>query len=211
IKGETKPFKMRSCISVFIALFVSNCFLLEVSSQWPSRKSFAFKKFKKFSWDNCGKPDAPIFVKTLHVYPNPIPSPGYVLAPASATTSIDLLSPLPVNLTLEREVDGAWVKIPCVDDLGSCYYPDACDWLVEFFMAITGLCPPGVPIRPCSCPLKAGDYVWPSTGTYIPNFSLSDRLTHFRLQIILGNSEKELGCLKVNFSVASVLHQHNEM
>ncbi|XP_039536319.1 ganglioside GM2 activator [Pimephales promelas] len=199
---------MKSCISVFIALFVFNCFVLDVSS----RKRFTFKKFKKFSWDNCGKPDAPITVKTLHVYPNPIPSPGYILAPALVTTSIDLLSPLPVNLTLEREVDGAWVKIPCVDDLGSCYYPDACNQLVQLFMTMTGLCPPGVHISPCICPLKAGDYVWPSTGTYIPDFSLSDRLTHFRFQIILGNSEKELGCLKVNFSVISILHyQHNEM
>jgi len=60
-----------------------------------------------------------------------------------------------VNLTLEREVDGAWVKIPCVDDLGSCYYPDACNQLVQLFMTMTGLCPPGVHISPCICPLKA--------------------------------------------------------
>jgi len=57
-------------------------------------------QFKKFSWDNCGKPDAPITVKTLHVYPNPIPSPGYILAPALVTTSIDLLSPLPVSCNI---------------------------------------------------------------------------------------------------------------
>ncbi|XP_051716079.1 ganglioside GM2 activator [Ctenopharyngodon idella] len=196
----------KSCISVFIVLFSANCFLLEVSSQ--------FRKFKGFSWESCGKPDDPIHVKTLHVYPNPIPSPGYVLAPASATTLIDLLSPLPVNVTLEKEVAGAWVKIPCVYDQGSCYYPDACDRLVQVFMTYTGFCPDslGPSSLSCGCPLKAGDYIWPTSGIYIPNFSLPDKLTNFRLQIILGNSEKELGCLKVNFSVASgLLNQHNEM
>ncbi|KAK9962974.1 hypothetical protein ABG768_006206 [Culter alburnus] len=196
----------KSCISLFIVLFSANCFLLEVSSH--------FQKFKGFSWESCGKPDDPIHVKTLHVYPNPIPSPGYVLAPASATTLIDLLSPLPVNVTLEKEVAGAWVKIPCVDDRGSCYYPDACDRLVQVFMTLTGLCPYSLSPSSlsCRCPLKAGDYVWPTSGIYIPNFSLPDKLTNFRLQVILGNSNKELGCLKVSFSLASgLLNQHNEM
>lgn len=151
-----------------------------------------------------------------------------------------------VNLTLEREVAGVWIKVPCVDDLGSCYYPDACVRLAQLFMMIPELCPE--PKRsssvPCGCPFRAvsvssftehphqmfvyffisgflcltficffqGDYYWPSSGIYIPNFSLSNRLTNFRLQIILGNAEKELGCLKVSFSIASVLYnQHNEM
>lgn len=51
------------------------------------------------------------------------------------------------NLTLEREVAGAWVKIPCVDDLGSCYYPDACERLVQLFRGLTGLS--------IDCPFKA--------------------------------------------------------
>ncbi|XP_018942463.1 ganglioside GM2 activator isoform X1 [Cyprinus carpio] len=167
-----------------------------------------------FSWENCGKPDDPTDVKNLHVYPNPIPSPGYVIAAASATTSVHLCSPFPVNLTLEREVAGVWLKVPCVDDLGSCYYPDACVRLAQLFMLIPELCPE--PKRsssvPCGCPFRAGDYYWPSSGIYIPNFSLPNRLTNFRLQIILGNAEKELGCLKVSFSIASVLYnQHTEM
>uniref|UniRef100_A0A8C2HJ67 MD-2-related lipid-recognition domain-containing protein n=1 Tax=Cyprinus carpio TaxID=7962 RepID=A0A8C2HJ67_CYPCA len=205
---------MKSCISVSIALFAASSVLFDVSSEWHSRRSFAFTKFRGFSWENCGKPDDPTDVKTLHVYPNPIPSPGYVIAAASATTSVHLCSPFPVNLTLEREVAGVWIKVPCVDDLGSCYYPDACVWLAQLFMMIPELCPE--PKRsssvPCGCPFRAGDYYWPSSGIYIPNFSLPNRLTNFRLQIILGNAEKELGCLKVSFSIASVLYnQHTEM
>lgn len=187
---------------------------MDVSSKWHSRRSFAFTKFRGFSWDTCGKPEDPTYVKTLHVYPNPIPSPGYVMASASASTSLHLRSPFSVNLTLEREVAGVWIKVPCVDDLGSCYYPDACVRLAQLFMWIPQLCPEPKPSSsvPCGCPFRAGDYYWPSSGIYIPNFSLPNRLTNFRLQVVLGNSGEELGCIKVSFSIASVLYnRHNEM
>lgn len=61
-----------------------------------------------------------------------------------------------LNLTLEKEVAGLWVKIPCVEQLGSCHYRDACDLLSR-------LIPPGQdcpePLHtyglPCRCPFKA--------------------------------------------------------
>lgn len=64
--------------------------------------------------------------------------------------------PHQVNLTLEKEVAGFWVKVPCVDELGSCHYKDACDLLNQVI-------PPGVdcpePLHtfglPCHCPFKA--------------------------------------------------------
>lgn len=61
-----------------------------------------------------------------------------------------------VNVTLEREIAGLWVKIPCLDEIGSCHYPNACDLLDQ-------LIPPGQdcpePLHtyglPCHCPFKA--------------------------------------------------------
>lgn len=60
-----------------------------------------------------------------------------------------------VNITLEKEVAGFWVKIPCMDELGSCHYADACGILTQ-------LIPPGQdcpePLHtyglPCHCPFK---------------------------------------------------------
>uniref|UniRef100_A0A673MLE8 MD-2-related lipid-recognition domain-containing protein n=1 Tax=Sinocyclocheilus rhinocerous TaxID=307959 RepID=A0A673MLE8_9TELE len=198
---------MKSCISVFIALFAASSILLDVSSKWHSRRSFAFTKVRTgFSWENCGKPDDPTYVQTLHVYPNPIPSPGCLntvlctFVKSSGLQKMMLFYLFQVNLTLEREVAGVWIKVPCVDDLGSCYYPDACVRLTQLFMTIPELCPE--PKRsssvPCGCPLRAGDYYWPSSGIYIPNFLLPNRLTNFRLQIILGSSEKR-AALKVAY------------
>ncbi|XP_052430138.1 ganglioside GM2 activator [Carassius gibelio] len=126
-----------------------------------------------FSWDTCGKPEDPTYVKTLHVYPNPIPSPGYVMASASASTSLHLRSPFSVNLTLEREVAGVWIKVPCVDDLGSCYYPDACVRLAQLFMWIPQLCPEPKPSSsvPCGCPFRAisGDLIFIIVTTELPS------------------------------------------
>lgn len=59
-------------------------------------------------------------------------------------------------MILEREVAGFWVKVPCVEELGSCHYPDVCDILDQVI-------PPGLdcpePLRtyglPCHCPFKS--------------------------------------------------------
>ena len=58
-----------------------------------------------------------------------------------------------VDLVLERKVGSAWIKIPCIGDIGSCTYDDLCETLSG------AECPDpfvdnGVP---CKCPfLKVG-------------------------------------------------------
>lgn len=61
-----------------------------------------------------------------------------------------------LELTVEKEIAGLWVKIPCVEQLGSCTYTDICNML-------STLIPPGQlcpePLHtyglPCHCPVKA--------------------------------------------------------
>ncbi len=54
---------------------------------------------------------------------------------------------------LEAKVAGFWIKVPCVEDIGSCNYTDLCkNWAV--------LCPKyfekyGIP---CTCPIPANTY-----------------------------------------------------
>lgn len=56
---------------------------------------------------------------------------------------------------MEKEVAGFWVKIPCVEQLGSCTYEDGCELLNMYI-------PPGEPCPeplhsyglPCHCPFK---------------------------------------------------------
>lgn len=159
-----------------------------------------------FDWKNCGKPDAPAVLKTLSVEPDPISIPGDLKAEASGSTTVELLAPLSVNVTLEKEVAGFWVKIPCVEELGSCHYENACDILNQ-------LIPPGQdcpePLHtfglPCRCPFKAGSYSLPKSDFYIPNLDLPYWLTNgnYRAQGVLGMDGSELGCLKVALSIHS--------
>uniref|UniRef100_A0A3P8RZD4 Ganglioside GM2 activator n=1 Tax=Amphiprion percula TaxID=161767 RepID=A0A3P8RZD4_AMPPE len=173
--------------------------------------SFRLKRVNKaqilgFDWKNCGQPDAPAVLKSLNVSPDPIAIPGDLTASASGSTSVELAAPLAVNVTLEKEVAGFWVKIPCVEELGSCHYQDGCDILNQ-------LIPPGQdcpePLHtyglPCHCPFKAGSYSLPQSDFYLPYVDLPYWLTNgnYRVQGVLGSGGKELGCLKVALSIHS--------
>ncbi len=129
------------------------------------------------------------------------------LIKSSGLQTMRLFYLFPVNLT----VAGVWVKV-CVDDLGSCCFPDVCVRLTQLFKTVPELCPePKRSSRvPCGCLFVSsfteypvcfismflrltfiyffqGDYYCPSSGIHIPNVLLPNRVTNFRLQIILGN------------------------
>lgn len=192
--------------TVFLALFAANCFILESSCSFQSRDIQRFTKVLGFSWENCGKQGDAAQMKTLKVSPDPISIPGHLTAEASGTTSVALTSPLSVNVTLKREVAGLWVKIPCIEEIGSCHYPNVCDLLDQLF-------PPGQdcpePLHtyglPCHCPFKAGDYAFPSSDITIPDIELPSFLTNgnYKVQGVLGSSDGELGCLDISFSLHS--------
>lgn len=72
-----------------------------------------------------------------------------------------------VNLTVEKEVAGFWVKVPCVEQLGSCHYPDACALLNELIPPGQD-CPPPLAVYelPCHCPFKAVSLFPPLTSPF---------------------------------------------
>ncbi|XP_029917442.1 ganglioside GM2 activator [Myripristis murdjan] len=197
---------MRSLAVLAVAVSLAACLapLAESKHHGKTRRSHA--KILGFDWKNCGKPDAPAVLKTLQLSPDPISIPGQLTAAASGATSVELSTPLSVNVTLEKEVAGFWVKIPCVEEIGSCHYPDACDLLNQ-------LIPPGQdcpePLHtyglPCHCPFKAGSYSLPQSEFYLPYMDLPYWLTNgnYRVQGVLGGQGEELGCLKVALSLHS--------
>ncbi|XP_034546498.1 ganglioside GM2 activator [Notolabrus celidotus] len=190
----------------FLTLFV-----VLVISQVNCRNSSTLKTRKKaqilgFDWKNCGQPDAPAVLKSLKVSPDPISIPGDLTASASGSTSVELASPLSLNVTLEKEVAGFWVKIPCLEELGSCHYKDACDLLNQVIPPGQD-CPEPLPTYglPCHCPFKAGSYSLPESDFYLPDMDLPYWLTngHYRVQGVLGSQGQELGCLKIALALHS--------
>lgn len=85
--------------------------------------------------------------------------PGNVIVSAEGKTSVPLKYPLKVELTVGKEVAGFWVKISCMEQIGSCAYENFCD-------VLDTLIPPGEPCPEplhtygllCYCPFKEGTY-----------------------------------------------------
>ncbi|XP_068596364.1 ganglioside GM2 activator [Brachionichthys hirsutus] len=157
-----------------------------------------------FGWKDCGQPGDPAVLGALTVSPDPIRIPGSLTASASGATAVDLSAPLSLNVTLEKEVLGFWVTVPCLDQLGSCHYQDACDVLNQLIPAGQD-CPEPLHTYglPCHCPFKTGSYFLPRADFYVPHIDLPHWLTNgdYRAQGVLGARGRELGCVSVSLSV----------
>lgn len=157
-----------------------------------------------FSWDNCDEGKDPAVIKSLTLQPDPIVVPGDVIVSAEGKTSVPLTSPQKVELTVEKEVAGFWVKIPCVEQLGSCSYENVCNMIDECI-------PPGEPCPeplhtlglPCHCPFKEGTYSLPTSNFTVPDLELPSWLStgNYRIQSILSSGGKRLGCIKIAVSL----------
>ncbi|XP_004428691.1 PREDICTED: ganglioside GM2 activator isoform X1 [Ceratotherium simum simum] len=157
-----------------------------------------------FSWDNCDEGKDPAVIKSLTVEPDPIAIPGNVTISAEVKTTVALNPPQKVEITLEKEVAGVWIKIPCVEQIGSCTFDNACDILDT-------LIPPGQPCPeplhtyglPCHCPFKEGTYSLPKSTFPLPHLELPSWLSrgNYRLQSILSTGGARLGCIKISASV----------
>ncbi|XP_055783716.1 ganglioside GM2 activator-like isoform X2 [Salvelinus fontinalis] len=142
----------------FIVNVIMLCIVMQVNCAlvFENMRTVYSAKIFGFSWENCGKPDDPAVLKTLTLSPDPITVPGDLKASASGNTTVELAAPLAVNVTLEKEMAGFWINVPCVEKMGSCHYADVCDLLNQ-------LIPPGQdcpePLHtygiPCHCPFKA--------------------------------------------------------
>ncbi|XP_012513712.1 PREDICTED: ganglioside GM2 activator [Propithecus coquereli] len=162
------------------------------------------KQLGSFSWDNCDEGKDPAVIKSLTLEPDPIVVPGNVTISAQGKTTVALSSPLTVELTVEKEVAGFWVKIPCVEQIGSCTYEDFCD-------VLDTLIPPGEPCPeplhtyglPCHCPFKDGTYSLPKSDFTVPDLELPSWLStgNYRVESILSSSGKRLGCVKIAASL----------
>uniref|UniRef100_A0A6B2F676 MD-2-related lipid-recognition domain-containing protein n=1 Tax=Bothriechis nubestris TaxID=1766655 RepID=A0A6B2F676_9SAUR len=166
--------------------------------------TWSLSKVQNFAWENCGPPSEPAIIKSLSVSPDPIAVPGDVTVSASGANTISLCAPLKATVILEKKLGDIWIKVPCVDQLGSCTYDDTCTML-------DSLIPPGEPCPPplqsygipCHCPFKAGTYTLPSSEFFIPNMDLPSFLTNgdYKMKVVLSNGDQEMSCTKLSFSL----------
>ncbi|UJR37652.1 hypothetical protein I4U23_030349 [Adineta vaga] len=153
-------------------------------------------RIASFSWQNCGPSSDPIQIRSLSVTPDPIQVPGNITIDLSVNVASTIPDDIHVAVTMERKVGGFFVKIPCIDNFGSCTYGDLCkDW--------AEVCPKyfekyGIP---CSCPIPPKTYAvqdasFPITGK-LPSVSDGD----YRITGDLASSTAHLGCIKLQIAL----------
>eukprot|EP00069_Balaena_mysticetus_P016269 bmy_10536T0 len=157
-----------------------------------------------FSWDNCDKGKDPVVINSLTVEPNPIVIPGNMTISAEVRTTANLKDPLKVVLTLEKEVAGFWVKVPCMEQFGSCTYENFCN-VLEVLTPHENPCPEPLHTYglPCHCPFKRGTYSLPKSDFFLPDLELPSWLSsgNYRSEIILSINGKRLSCVKISASL----------
>ncbi|KAM4868054.1 ganglioside GM2 activator isoform X1 [Urocitellus parryii] len=189
---------MRTLLLIFLGL------LLASPAAWARTVLNRPPQLGSFSWDNCDEGKDPAVIKSLMLEPDPIVVPGNVNVSVEGKTSVPLTSPQKVELTVEKEVAGFWVKIPCVEQLGSCTYEDFCD-------VLNTVIPPGEPCPeplhtyglPCHCPFKEGTYLLPKSDFTVPDLELPSWLStgNYRIESVLSSGGKRLGCVKISASL----------
>uniref|UniRef100_K7GAE9 Ganglioside GM2 activator n=1 Tax=Pelodiscus sinensis TaxID=13735 RepID=K7GAE9_PELSI len=160
-----------------------------------------------FSWKNCDNGTDPVEVQSLSLAPDPICIPGDLKVNLAVSSKVDLTSPLKVVLTVEKKIADMWIKIPCLDQIGSCTYEDLCNILDNAI-------PPGTPCPepllsyglPCHCPFKQGSWLNPVGERQKPpcaNGSVLVLNGDYRIEGVMSNGAQQLSCVKMALSLHS--------
>uniref|UniRef100_A0A2C9JYC0 MD-2-related lipid-recognition domain-containing protein n=1 Tax=Biomphalaria glabrata TaxID=6526 RepID=A0A2C9JYC0_BIOGL len=151
--SDSPSFEMRLCLNL-----LKHCllFFISISNIWNILFTQEDRsRLKSFSFKNCANPQDEILVPSnINVTPDPISIPGNITISGGLLINKPFGAPLITDIVVEKEVFGHWIKIPCIDNIGSCTYPDMC--------ATVNVqnCPPqfinvGLP---CKCPFPAGNF-----------------------------------------------------
>ncbi|RWS02154.1 ganglioside GM2 activator-like protein, partial [Dinothrombium tinctorium] len=158
----------------------------------------------QFSWNKCSAESYPINVRSLQIAPDPLLIPGNLNLGFDFDSNVNITSPTPLSVKIQKHMGFFWYTIPCEDDVGSCEYKDFCaKW--PFFER----CPNAFKKYdiPCNCPISAGSYHLPLSFITkldkgpIPKWMEDGK---YKIKIVLSNPEGEqLLCLAINLKLAS--------
>ena len=127
---------------------------------------------------------------------------------ASGTVSRQVNAPIQTSITLQKEIYGQWLPVPCLTVLGrkigSCDYDDVCQEFRPREVCPPPLGPAGIP---CTCPIPSGAYKLPLTTvpTTVPK-ELPKELGdgNYRVAVTMKDAEGSVACYDVEFSTVGV-------
>jgi len=160
-----------------------------------------------FSYKDCGAAANAGHVSALSITPDPIVIPGTLDLVLQASLGAQEAGPIKLTLKMQKKI-GIWVTIPCIDNVGSCTYPDVCVLLEKIPLDPSGQCPAPLPKYnvPCRCPLPKASWDVPQTAINIPKIppSIPAALVSGDFQIhaeAYTSTGAQLLCLDVEFTL----------
>ena len=99
---------------------------------------------------------------------------------------------------MERKVGTFYVKVPCIDNVGSCTYGGLCE-------AWAQACPKyfekyGIP---CQCPIPPNTYSIPDILVDVTSKLPSQLSGEFRITGDIGSTQGHIGCIRLEITLKS--------
>jgi len=110
--------------------------------------------------------------KSVTEYPVKVPGDLHVSGRVDLSISVPANGSYSIHLSVSRYAGFFWLPVPCVAEVGSCTYPDACQLLEDHFGEGHG-CPQQFIDNdlPCTCPFLAQTYSMTDTVFKIPELT----------------------------------------
>nr|XP_022326877.1 uncharacterized protein LOC111126484 [Crassostrea virginica] len=149
-----------------------------------------------FQWQNCGNND-PATVVSLAVTPDPLQFPGTINIAGKLQFNSSFPAPLPASLVISKKAAGVWIKLPCIDNFGSCDYPDLCQ-----ILSSVGDCPDPIVSSGlgCQCPFKSGSF--DVTGLSFDVDASAFPSGDYKITGSLTSGGKQAACLELVLTIA---------
>ncbi|CAF3688248.1 unnamed protein product [Rotaria socialis] len=173
-----------------LLMYISLLFLSAVNSL-----SFRISNYR-LSWANCGPVSDPAQLKSLTINPDPIRVPGKITVTGSVGIASQIPTDVHASVYLQRKVGPFFVKVPCVENFGSCTYDNVCDLWATYcpkYASKYGL--------PCECPIPANTYSVSNADVLIDKHVPPELLGEYRATVDITSSEGHLACVDIDLTI----------
>jgi ganglioside GM2 activator len=153
----------------------------------------------QFSWKSCGQPSYPSHIDDISLQPDPLKLPGSVTIGFKGELNVSLHAPLRMIVEVQKKVI-VWIKVPCIDNVGSCTYDDVCKFIPLLKCPVVfqkyGI--------PCACPIPANTYKLPPSPFYIDDSFLPSFLTdgEYQVKADISQGSRSIVCIHMEFHIA---------
>jgi len=145
-----------------------------------------------FSWNDCGSSSDVAHIQSFSLSPDPLRLPGNVTVGFKWQTTVDLKSPISMDIKLEKKIAFIWITVPCDKLPGTCHHANICADLAPL------TCPSQY--ETCHCPFKQGTYTLTPTMMAIQKGGVPSG--DYRVTLWLKQGSMELGCIHMQLAVA---------